>query len=163
MHRIRLGSQWDFEALLDTELSPDNTLHTSPTNSPGHRRPKPKRLKDVADYKQAAGAGYQGRIRLVRRFGRPSGLQQNDRVELGMDLLQNTVMVSLNGQDLKPVGRHHPIESTTATDEQASVRFDVSVCLQDRNHLAIELDLADNPEASGILREVWLEIYSGDR
>ena len=149
--------------MLDTKLSSDKTLQVPPTNSPGHRPSKPARLKDVADYQQAAGASYQGRIRLVRRFGRPTGLQPNDCVELGMDLLQNTVMVSLNGQDLKPLAMDRPIESKTATDEHASVRFDVSVCLQDRNHLAIELDLTDNPEATTILREVWLEIYSGDR
>ena len=160
-HRIRLGSQWDFETLLDIEPSPDHILQTPPANSPSHKRAKPERLKEVADYKQAAGATYQGRIRLVRWFGRPSGLQANDRVELGMDLLQNTLTVSLNGQELRPLAADQPIKSPTPMD--ADVRFDVSLCLQDRNRLAIELDLADNPEAAGILREVWLEIHSADQ
>ena len=162
-HRIHLGSQWEFEPLSDLDPSPDNTLETPQSHPRGQHPLQPQRLENVSDCRQAAGADYQGRIRLVRRFGRPTGLTPGDRVELVIDPRQSIATVSLNDQVLETWLGAHPIEPTTATDAKALVRFDVSSCLQDRNQLSIELDLCDNPGAPRIMRDVWLEIFASDR
>jgi hypothetical protein len=163
VHRIRLGSQWEFEPLAEIDPSPENTLETPTGKSLGQPRPKSQRLHDVSDCGEAAGVEYQGRIRLVRRFGRPSGLTPGNRVELVIDRLETTTAVSLNDNKLEPLRLTKPLEPTAASDEQTLVRLDVSACLLDRNQLAIELDLSKNPDASKILRDVWLEIFTADQ
>ncbi len=160
-HRIRLGSQWDFETLSNTDRSPDSRIEPPSGNSPGHPQRNSQRLKDVSDWTQAAGADYQGRVRLVRWFGRPSGLTPSDRVELVIDSLNTTSTVSLNDRKLEPMLVDHT-ESSSTTNSKVPVRLDVSAILRDRNQLAIELDLSPTPMASGILRDVWLEIFAED-
>ena len=113
-HRIHLGSQWEFEPLSAIDPSPDSTRETPQLNPLGHHRLKPQRLEDVSDCAQAAGADYQGRIRLVRRFGRPSGLTPSDRVALVIDLLQTNATVSLNDQKLEPLPMASPSRTLIA-------------------------------------------------
>lgn len=146
VHRIRLGSQWDLEPLPDGE-TPQSLL------------PGVQRLKHLSDYSRAAGTEFNGRIRLARCFGRPTGLTGKERVELVGDVSQVDMAISLNGQILKPQPVTDPAQQC---DTPTSLRFDVSALLQDSNRLAIALDLPDTPDAPGVIRDVRLEIFAAD-
>ncbi len=95
------------------------------------------RLRDPWETEPARGDS--GRVRLGRRFGRPTGLGPSDVVWLVVEGAAPSGVVTLNGS---PLG-------------EAPGRFDVTTELAERNHVTIEVDL---PDAGPPRFEVRLEI-----
>jgi beta-galactosidase/beta-glucuronidase len=103
------------------------------------------------------GADFRGRVRHVRRFGRPTGLDSGERVWLVCDGATLTATVVLNGTPLGAI-----LGPTTPA------RFDVTERLLPRNELVIEVEFpaieaANRPSAAevrcgGLTGEVRLEI-----
>ncbi len=87
--------------------------------------------------------GDSGRVRLCRRFGRPTGLGPSDVVWLVVEGAASPGVVAINGRLLGEAGPGTP------------VRFDVTSELAERNRVTIEVDL---PTAGPPLGEVRLEI-----
>ena len=95
------------------------------------------RLREPWESEPVDGAA--GRVRLGRRFGRPTGLGPSDVVWLVVEGTAPYGSVSLNGSLLG----------------EAPGRFDVTAELAERNRVTIEVDL---PTAGPPLGEVRLEI-----
>jgi beta-galactosidase/beta-glucuronidase len=115
-----------------------------------------------ADGGAAPGADFRGRVSYRRRFGRPTGLDAADRVELVIDCVGAFGCVALNGQELGEIAAGG-----------SPWRCDITARLQPRNELAIEVELpqlaADGPSLvrpgrdglpGGLIGEVRLEMYT---
>ena len=100
------------------------------------------RLRDAWESEPVRGAAA-GRVRLRRRFGRPTGLESGDVVWLVVEGAAPPGVVTLNGHQLGEAGQGTP------------GRFDVTDHLAERNCVTIEVDL---PDAGPPLGEVRLEI-----
>lgn len=147
VHQIGLASQWDLEPLAESE-------------APSDSRTGVQRLKHLTDYRQAAGAEFKGPFRLVRRFGRPTGLTPGQRVELVSEGFPAAVTVSLNDHVLQPLPAAGPAASG---DALYLARFDISAGLRDRNRLAIEGLAPHPPDTCGAACDVRLEIFVEDQ
>lgn len=150
-HTIRLGSQWEC-FLLPTDQRTSAASPDAPTEGAG---PTP-RLKNVADWAEMAGREFQGWLRLVRRFGRPSGLAADNRIVLVIDSLARTSSVTFNGHLLGTT----PSEGVEVDPEPSVLRFDVSAELQSRNQLLVEVDVPDMRTSPRLMRDVFLEILT---
>jgi len=168
-HLIRLGSQWDFERLpaaapppvAPPDAPPDAPQVAPPDASavaPPEAWPGPQRLRQLSDYAQAARGEPGGRVRLSRRFGRPTGLARNQRVELAVDGSPAAITVSLNDQVLAPLPA---ASATTPTDPPGWVRFNVAELLLQSNRLCIEFDAPARPDVPPAVRDARLEILGG--
>ncbi len=113
-----------------------------------------------ADWGRTLGADFRGRVRYVRRFGRPTNLAPGQTVWLVCDGVDLAGSASLNG---RPLGE--------MTGSQAATRFDVTAELAERNELVIVVELppldyraeqASRPDRvglpGGLIGEVRLEI-----
>ncbi|MCE9528729.1 MAG: hypothetical protein K8R36_22005 [Planctomycetales bacterium] len=89
--------------------------------------------------------------RLVRRFGKPTGLSSQDRLHLVIDSSSADFQLELNGEQLGNI----PIS-------QGSRSFEVTALLNPRNELVILLQISPRevgpPAGSTLLRDVRLEI-----
>ncbi len=145
-HTIGLASQWELEWLGASEAEP--TIPSMAT------RPTPtQRLKKVADWPTATGGT--GRVRLRRRFGRPSGLSTGERLLLRITGLPETATTQLNGRVLPCPGT----DPSAPPDTTDSRMYDVSEQIADRNELVIEFDRARSPAGTAQLADVQLEIW----
>ena len=124
MHSIRLAGPWEFEVA-------------------GTDAPKGK-ISMPADRLPVDGS-IASRVRLTRRFGRPTGLASGDVVWLVVERAGPPGEITLNGRPLGQAGVHE------------AGRFDVTADLADRNRLEVEVDL---PLSGPPLDEVRLEIHA---
>jgi hypothetical protein len=123
VHGIRLNGPWE----VDLEAAGD---------SPG-RVTLPGSLHDIGL------AGYSGRVRFRRRFGRPTGIT-TESVHLAFRGVRGPAAIVLNGQTLGMV--HSPRD------------FDVTGQLLERNELEVVVVAGD--DQCGIVGDVVLEIRS---
>jgi len=113
-----------------------------------------------ADWSKELGIDFFGRVRYLRRFGRPTGLHDTDRVDLVVAQVDAWASVFLNQSALGEI-------LLAARD----TRFDVTDKLLVRNELVVEVELprelAASPtlprgdragRAGGLVGEVRLEI-----
>jgi beta-galactosidase/beta-glucuronidase len=129
MHVIRLHGPWEYE----------------PLTGVGEDVPPSGRLTIPADWSETLGADFRGRVRYTRRFHRPTGLIEGQRVWLAVERVEATGAVSLNGQMLGP-----------AAAKGGPFRFDVTDLLARYNVLTIDAESFDRP--GGVTGFVRLEI-----
>ena len=135
MHTIRLRGPWDVYL-------------------PGSEQPR--RMEMPATWQtllELAGAvPHRSPARLVRRFGLPTGIAPEDRLNLVLESAA-ACQVELNGQ---------PLGSIAASQQSSS--FDVTTLLKARNELVILLEIPPRefmpPESSCPVSDVRLEIAS---
>jgi beta-galactosidase/beta-glucuronidase len=82
-----------------------------------------------ADWGEALGSEFRGRVEYRRRFGCPTGIGEGQRVWLVCDGADAWAALSLNGQ---PLG---DVEGPATPSE-----FDVTVRLQERNEIAATVE-----------------------
>jgi len=158
-HVIRLRGPWDYEPLARCVLCPDGATREESTDLPASGR-----IQMPADWGATLGPDFRGRVRYVRRFGYPTGLEPHDRVWLVIDGADAMAAVRLNERLLGVVSGLH-----------APARFDVTSALKDRNRLVADVELPILSEVAeqarqaraglpgGLVGEVRLEIESGER
>ena len=134
MHSIRLRGPWECFLKGETE---------------------PRRIEMPATWQALAElAGIASPLRLLRRFGLPTGITPQDRLELVIESAGVSLEVALNRQ---PLGKIPPSSQPS--------RFDVTALLAPRNELSLAFSLPPDEEASSPLPcpigEVRLEIISG--
>jgi hypothetical protein len=134
MHPIRLRGPWDFQVLGPGDGS-------SPAETPSGRLHMP------CDWAATLGASFRGRVMYQRHFGRPTGLEAGDRVDLVIDSVHTHATLRLNGQ---PIGRPFSAQGT---------RIDVTTALAERNLLEIVVEHLAGDEPGGLTGEVRLEIF----
>jgi hypothetical protein len=155
IHIIRLRGPWQYEPLARTRLLPDGSTITETGEVPGAGS-----MQMPADWNAALGSEFRGRVRYTRRFGRPRGLEDGDRVQLVLAQLDAFGAVCLNA---RPLVRIPP--------GMLDTRVDITDRLQPRNELSVEVELprcdAASPplprlgrenRAGGLVGEVRLEI-----
>ena len=132
-HVIRLRGPWELQPLASWQSS-DNSL------------PKGGRLEMPSDWSKLLGADFRGRVRHLRRFGRPTGLDAGERVWLVCDGATDAATIFLNGAQLGAVisGSNQP------------ARFEVTDRLLRRNELVIDVEFpaaeATNPSDAAAFR-----------
>ncbi len=157
-HVIRLAGPWEFLPLARTVLLPDGS-----TQAESGELPPGGKVQPPADWGATLGADFRGRVRYRRRFGRPSGLAHNDRVDLVIDRVDAWARVTLNDAPLGEI-----------TAAQSCARYDVTARLEPRNELSVEVELPrQTPQSAplprgdrvglpgGLVGEVRLEIHAG--
>jgi hypothetical protein len=154
-HTIRLRGPWQYAVV----------AQSSPKRSGANEEwvePLPQGTIHIpADWSAKLGSDFCGRVRYSRNFGKPTGLEMNDHVELVCDCVDPCGCVELNGSTLGsiPLGLR-------------ATRFDITQLLQTRNQLIIDIELPAEIEtdstwirpgrerlAGGIVGEVRLEIF----
>ena len=156
-HVIRLRGPWDYRPLARTRLCPDGG-----TIEVAGPLPPPGQIQMPADWGDSLGADFRGRVRYSRRFGRPTGVQPGQRIDLVVERLDAFGLVLLNGRSLGAVAAG-----------QSGWRADVTHLLAPRNELGVEVELPEEPADSpplarpgrsgcpgGLIGEVRLEIFS---
>ena len=158
MHVIRLNGPWEIKPIAHTLILPDGAT----TDELGVL-PAAGQTQIRADWSESLGAAFRGRVRYTRRFGRPSGLETRDRVDLVVTQIDAFGAVELNGKPLVEVPWGAP-----------ATRVDITAQLRPRNILCVEVELprADPSRpslprpgregcAGGLIGEVRLEIFPG--
>jgi hypothetical protein len=115
-----------------------------------------------ADWGATLGRDFRGRVAYLRRFGRPTGLDAADRVELVITRVDAWGSVRLNGRELGEI----PVGGQVW-------RCDITLHMAPRNELVVEVELpglagASQPPArpgrdglpGGLIGEVRLEIMA---
>jgi hypothetical protein len=138
-HRIRLRGPWECEPIERWIRVHDGTTKTSKESLP------PKRTMTLPCRWMEGGLGdFAGKVRYLRRFGRPGRIDAHERVWLTFGGADAIAEVWLNGQFLGcKVGICDAFE------------FDVTTLLQSRNNLVVEVE---GDEGGGLNGEVALEI-----
>lgn len=136
MHSIRLRGPW--ECFLPGETEP-------------RRIEMPATWQALADL-AGSDLSHPGPIRLLRRFGMPTGIDPGDRLEIVIDSAGVPLEASLNGQLLGSL-----------SPSQQPRRLNVMGLLASRNELAISFSPTDAGASplSFPIGEVRLEITSG--
>lgn len=153
MHRINLKGPWQF-AVVDGEA---NLLAG---NSKQQRVKLPHQVSEA----DLAGKETTENSRLVysRRFGCPTGLEPNDRVDLCVGMSPASFRCYLNDQKLP----HSRLDDEASLDSEAAsqvCRFAISALLQVNNHLQLSLAFSSDLASSnrcGLSSEVWIEIHA---
>jgi hypothetical protein len=122
-HRIRLHGPWEYEI------------------TGGERG----RFRFADGWSRVVDKGFVGTVRLSRRFNRPTGLGDHNRVWLVVEAVPSGAKMSLNDDTL----------GTGGSDARAA-EFDITRRLDDRNLLTIDFAVVDSPDPS--LTDVHLEI-----
>ena len=122
-HLIRLRGPWTYHLL-------DNALQNS-CNELMEATSEPARISMPALWSDAVGTGYQGKVRFVRPFGQPTGLESGDRVLLVVSGASQPVTISLNGRELSSHSRN-----------AREIAADVTETLESRNLLVLDVDFA---------------------
>src|SRR5689334_22515172 len=87
-HLIRLRGPWEYEPLERYSAASTGDL------------PPPGRVDFPAAWAAALGSDFFGRVRFRRRFNRPTGLEQHERVWLVAEGVAGLIAVTLNDQPL---------------------------------------------------------------
>jgi hypothetical protein len=121
--------------------------------------PAATKMQMPADWAAAFGGDFLGRVRYIRPFNSPPGLQLDERVWLVVEPQRSRAIVMIVGEALGSVGADGPAE-----------RFDITHRLLSHNRLEIIVDhpAADDDgiitvdpafvDAGGLVGEVRLEI-----
>ncbi|MGC1272305.1 MAG: hypothetical protein WBC44_01255 [Planctomycetaceae bacterium] len=133
LHRIRLRGPWDFEW-----SSPPSDTATNDSNGT---------LRLPTTWNDAFG-GSNGTVRLSRRFNRPTGIDDGERVWIELDVSRPS-LVSFNEMR---VGRIEP----------GIARFDVTDRVTIHNRIALEIDGTASVEEDRSIVEVVLVIESAE-
>ena len=160
MHVIRLRGPWQYEPLARTLLLADGSTCAEPGDLP-----PPGEVKMPADWGDTLGGYFRGRVRYSRKFNRPTGIEQGDRLFLRIQQVDAFGSAALN---------EHPLgEIPSGGNPQ---RFEVTRLLQPFNQLVIEVELPRSTADSaplprpkrddlpgGLVGEVRLEIENGEQ
>jgi uncharacterized protein with NRDE domain len=95
-----------------------------------------------------------GTVTLRRRFGRPTNLEQHERVFVAFGGLGGTARIRVNG-----------VEVGAAADDDRPVRFDVTTLLKPSNQIEIELTfdpLENANRRGGLWAPVAIEVHSSN-
>jgi hypothetical protein len=154
MHTIRLRGPWQLEPVFRYVLRADGGLERHDDQLPAAAK-----LQMPADWSAAFGGDYLGRVRYVRPFNAPPGLQPDERVWLVVEPQRSAARVMLSEETLGMV-----------SDSGAAQRFDITHLLSPHNRLEIFVDhpaVVDGWSAAtdaaamppgGLVGEVRLEI-----
>ena len=154
MHTIRLRGPWQLEPLEQYVSHSDGRIECVAEGLPASSR-----MTMPADWAEAFGADFCGRVRYHRIFQMPTGLESGERVWLVVEPPRSWGAVKLNGGALGDVRWGEPV-----------ARFDITARLQDHNRLEIVVDhppldgdklAIDDSEihlSGGLVGEVRLEI-----
>lgn len=127
-HLIRLRGPWRWTAVWQQAASWKRSEATEPLGSPAELT-----CEMPFDWTAAWGRSFRGSIRGIRRFGRPTGLSQVDRVELVIEPADVAGRVLLNDRYLAPL-----------PPRGSSQRIDVLDDLLQRNELVLEVDVGED-------------------
>ena len=159
VHPIRLRGPWQFRVLARYEpLSGTAQLEYMGEVPPVGRVQMP------ADWESHLGHDFRGSVRYVRNFGCPTALEPHESVYLVLEGVDALGRVVLNGEQLGEISL-----------ADGPSRFEITGRLQERNELAVEVELPAYalPEeesqhrgdrigqAGGLFGEVRLEIWNG--
>jgi hypothetical protein len=154
MHTIRLRGPWQLEPLERYVGRGDGRYDGSI-----ERLPVEARATMPADWSDALGREFLGRVRYHRVFQKPTGLDAGERVWLVVEPPRSRGVVQLNGKPLGEVLWGGP-----------PGRFDITALLEDHNRLEITVehpsldadanayDDDDTNSPGGLVGEVRLEI-----
>jgi hypothetical protein len=132
-HRIRLHGPWKYQAMARTVLAADGS--TQPVDDAD--LPPAGHIEVPADWGGTLGEDFFGQVLFTRHFGRPTGLEAQDRVLLVIERVDAFGTVALNGL---PIG--------IVPAGGAAARFDIGDSLRPRNQLAILVELPQTTFAS---------------
>jgi hypothetical protein len=141
-HRIRLRGPWEVQWL--DALSAQHAGSGQPQQS--------ERVHLPAEWEQLI-AGRSGRVRLTRRFHKPSGLEPEEEVALVFDDLPVLATISLNAEQVGQLAGRTAAERIVVTERLQSV-----------NTLEIELEINSASEAASCVTpwgQVAIEIRGG--
>jgi hypothetical protein len=153
MHTIRLRGPWQMQPMERFAVLPDDRISAS-----GEDLPTPTVAKMPDDWSSVFGADFLGRVRYVRTFNKPTGLDSGERVFLVVEPPISVGRVAVNGQILGEVRWGAP-----------PGRFDITTALKDHNAVEVEVShpavdgegkatLETTSVSGGLLGEVRLEI-----
>jgi hypothetical protein len=132
-HVIRLRGPWEYAPL--ERFDSDGPL------------PAPGKITMPADWSATLGADFRGRVRYVRRFGKPGFTEPYEQIWIVCTVVRSRADVLLNGELLGEV----------IGDEPGI--FEVTGKLESRNMLEVVVEhAAKAPDPGGIIGEVRLEI-----
>lgn len=152
-HCIRLRGPWELARGDANRAQPpgraekaDQPGQAQPTDSAGNG----ERITLPDDWTSLTARDWESPLRLLRRFGRPTGITETERVELVIVGATRETEVTLNGQPIVGAPRLPPDESTAATREDATSpsedafewRADVTIALEPRNELTLVIRAA---------------------
>jgi hypothetical protein len=158
MHTIRLRGPWQLEPVFRYVRREDGSFERQNGDLPAAR------LQMPADWAEALGADFLGRVRYVRTFNSPPGLRSSARVWLVVEPPRSYARVTMVDETLGTVAAEGPAQ-----------RFDITHRLSSHNRLEI---FVDHPEPAvvesgvaagvdavlgvgGLVGEVRLEIEEG--
>lgn len=157
MHTIRLRGPWQLEPVYRYVPRADGGYDRRPENLPAAAR-----MHMPADWSAAFGGDFLGRVRYVRTFNAPPGLQFDERVWLVVEPQRSEARVDMWNETLGVISANDP-----------SQRFDITHRLSPHNRLEIFVDhpallegrstLGDGASLlpGGLVGEVRLEIEEG--
>lgn len=170
-HRIRLRGPWECRPLAwsVSELADSQPRSSTIPAAPIPDRPIPDMPMPTArplpeaglitmpsDWSPIAGPDFRGRVLFTRRFGCPTGIVDDDRVELVVEAVDQRASIELNGQLLG--------ETRWGADPW---RLEITDRLRPANELRITVELPADPQdrgertgkPGGVIGEVRLEIH----
>lgn len=153
MHTIRLRGPWQLEPVFRYVRRADRGFARQESELPAATR-----MQVPADWGAALGSDFLGRVRYVRTFNAPPGLQPDERVWLVVEPQRSLARVVMVDEMLGEVQAEGPLQ-----------RFDITHRLSSHNRLEIfvdhpaPLDLdgvgeGGDLEPGGLVGEVRLEI-----
>jgi hypothetical protein len=135
MHTIRLRGPWQLEPVFRYVLRPDGGYDRHADGLPAAAK-----LTMPADWSAVFGGDFFGRVRCVRTFNSPSGLQPDERVWLVVEPQRSLARVVMAEETLGVVAASGP-----------SQRFDVTHRLSSHNRLEIFVDHPATLDGSSIV------------
>jgi hypothetical protein len=159
-HTIRLRGPWRYFVIAHSAL-----CERAPEEQSQHEKHSPIGTIHIPmDWGTTLGRNFRGRVRYSRSFGKPTGLNAEDRVELVCQCVDAFGAVELNDLQLGNI-----------PSGLAATRFDITQFLRPRNELVIDVELpmaggdlehSNRPGREGlpggIVGEVCLEIFTGE-
>lgn len=118
VHVIRLRGPWEYRVLSGGSASRQEAF------------PQTGRMRMPADWGDALGADFRGRVEFSRRFARPTGLVSDQRVDLVLDGVDARARVLLNDAHLLEI-----------PPGGSASRVEIGALLADRNRLIVEVEL----------------------
>lgn len=124
MHVIRLRGPWEYEPLARAMQ-----IDTAEWQLQAIDLPPAGRVSVPANWGETLGLNFMGRVRYVRRFGKPTGLSPSEAIWLAVDGVDAFASVSLNNQAIGEV-----------PGPESHARFNVTEYLKPRNILVLEIE-----------------------
>jgi hypothetical protein len=124
MHIIRLRGPWQVEPVARFVLQPDGTYAFDEVDLP-----PPARVTMPADWAAVCGGDFLGRVRYLRTFQKPTGLDSGERVFLVVEPPRSSACLTWKKELL---GFVYPGEPAG--------RFDITDRLEDHNQIEIFVD-----------------------